>query len=128
MKKENKEAMLVSASAVLGKEIAQAYTDDVAEIVSAETEETSLVEPAVMSDENMGNNIVVDDVADVYGPVPEVLVENIEEIPITEINLLAEDDIDVVPPVYGPPPGYIEDFSGEIDDTMCVYGPPPEIV
>lgn len=114
MKKDYKDALIISASTVLGNQAAHAATNNIIEVVSAE------------AGEEQPDEIVINDVQ-----VVEFESENTNE-PVTEVvetdisTIITE--VDIVEDVYGPLP-YIyddDDVSNEIDDTMCVYGPPPE--
>lgn len=91
-KEDIKDAILVSASAVVGSEIADSVITEIQEQTIDEID----VIPCVYGPPS---GIIDDDIVDIYDPNPEIIEFESENI-VSDI-----DDFEVV---YGPPPGIID--------------------
>ena len=159
MEKNNKKALLFSASAILGNRAVNAAANDSVETSQDESivdninntyniEAENVDDDPIVADNadrpditikitinNTATQAVDDNVVDVVNPLPDspIEVQAVDDNVVDVVNSLPppgyEDDnlgiIDDTMCVYGPPPGYEDDNLEIIDDTMCVYGPPP---
>ena len=91
-KEDIKDAILVSASAVVGSEIADSVITEIQEQTIDEID----VIPCVYGPPS---GIIDDDIVDIYDPNPEIIAFQREHI---------VSDIDDFPPAYGPPPSIID--------------------
>ena len=138
MEKNNKKALLFSASAILGNRAVNAAANDSVETSQDESIVDNINNTYNIEPENVDDDPIVADNADrpditikitinntATQAVDDNVVDVVNPLPDSPIEVQAVDDnvVDVVNPL--PPPGYEDDNLEIIDDTMCVYGPPP---